>query len=179
MIEIKFSGHTFRDLRLEIQEFAVAHLGFKPEEQPPFATSVMINAESTGGAGGTATAPERKKPGRRPGWTKTNHEAPKTQSAPPPIEVRNQSTPSPVPPPIETVKVPAPAVVSEQELFDAAPVAPITKEDATKKLVAVNDKYGIDRARECLTRFSAQKMSELKPEKFPDFVEYCNKLLAE
>lgn len=60
------------------------------------------------------------------------------------------------------------------------PVTPVipSDEEVQKALVAVNDKFGIDKAIECLKRFSVSRGRELLPEQKAPFIFLCNEALA-
>lgn len=75
-----------------------------------------------------------------------------------------EPTPAPVPAPVET---PPPqveiAIPTEKEVQDAT--------------VAVNAKFGIDKAIECLTKFGVKRARELAENQRADYIAHCNEVL--
>ena len=54
----------------------------------------------------------------------------------------------------------------------------LTKENVTEKLQEVNAKLGIVTARGLLQQFSANRISDLKPESYAHFIERCDEALS-
>lgn len=53
-----------------------------------------------------------------------------------------------------------------------------TVDDVKKAILSVSEKFGIDKARECLAKFNAPKASEIKPADFEAFVAHCKSLVG-
>lgn len=89
----------------------------------------------------------------------------------------------PLPLPVSTspqpVAAPAPAPTPQA----AAPTPPaagasgskLTLDDARTALGALNSKHGLVMAKGALSRFGCQRISEVKPEQFADFIALCKK----
>lgn len=65
---------------------------------------------------------------------------------------------------------PAPATAPESKIP--------TDKEVQDALVAVNDKFGIDKAIECLNKFSVKRGRELRDDQKAAFVELCKSLLG-
>lgn len=52
-----------------------------------------------------------------------------------------------------------------------------TKEEVYDKLQEITAKFGLPSSRETLSKFKANRISDLKEETFPEFLVYCNELL--
>lgn len=57
-----------------------------------------------------------------------------------------------------------------------ATTPPPTRDDAVRALSLINEKFGIDKARECLTKFEIKRLAELDNDKIPSFIEHCQAL---
>lgn len=97
----------------------------------------------------------RKKPGRPPGPLKAKVA---------PVDRERHEDSVQVEKPAATVAPVAPAIPTEREIQDA--------------LVAVNDKFGLDKAIECLSRFGVKRARELKENQVVDFVALCRSVIA-
>ena len=92
--------------------------------------------------------PAKKKPGRQPGFS------PKAKAEETPVDRPRHEDPPPEPEVIPT----------EKEVQDA--------------LVAVNDKFGIDKAIECLSKFGVKRARELVEGQRAEFVKLCKSVIA-
>ncbi len=165
MIEIKFTGQNFKELRLEIQEFAIAHLGFKIE-------NVTVKQPEKYGEDPVKTAgldamKELNQGNKYIG--KKRGPKPKT-----PVETTEPNAQ----PPIETAPIKEEIVIPAEPPQTLPSVTAYTREDCANRIRGVNDKYGMDKARECLIKFGANKLSELNIEKYSEFVKHCDAVIA-
>lgn len=63
---------------------------------------------------------------------------------------------------------------------DVAPKDEVpTEKEVQDAVVAVNDKFSIDKAIECLNKFSVKRARELREDQRSAFIEHCNQILAE
>lgn len=149
MFEIKFSGESFEKVRLEIQEFAVCHLGAKfnvtePAVEGPKPGGNLVDFP-------TKPMPTKKVAGR-PKKTVEEHISPE-----------------------EPPRVKETTVVFDESDENA----PVTLEDAQNILrkVSSDERYGFKRALEVIDFFGVEKVRFLPKERYQEFVTYCKDLL--
>ena len=76
-----------------------------------------------------------------------------------------------------SVVLPLPAAAAPTPQVVDPPAIP-TEKEVQDALVAVNDKFGIDKAIECLSRFGVKRARELKEEQRAEFVKLCKSVVA-
>jgi hypothetical protein len=54
------------------------------------------------------------------------------------------------------------------------PVDPTSEEQVRQAITAVNDNFGLVAARKVMRQFNANRIPDLKPEQYADFVKACN-----
>jgi hypothetical protein len=97
--------------------------------------------------------------------TTASEPAPKAKGrpkGPPAAKLKPDPAPQPTPPPPEVV-TPEPELPSEKDVQDV--------------VVAVNDKFGIDKAIECLSKFQVKRARELREDQRAAFITHCKSML--
>lgn len=90
---------------------------------------------------------------------------------------RDNGVVSATPPPANT-STPTSAPPAEIVVPETQTVPVPTDPEVQKALVAVNDKFGIDKAIECLTKFGVKRGRELVDSQKADFVALCKSVLG-
>lgn len=90
--------------------------------------------------------------------------------------------PATAPEPVTPEPLTAPEVPqTTPQTADSVPVIDpqkATKENALKMLQEVNNSKGLQAARDCLSRFGADKLSNLLEKHYGDFINLCNEVLG-
>lgn len=98
-------------------------------------------------------------------------EAPEVKAAPVETEPKEKKTRAPRK---STVQEAAETISEREETVSTQ----YTQEDASSFIKKLNEKKGITAAREVLNSVGANRMSEVKPEKYAELVSACEKRLA-
>ncbi len=170
MVEVKFTADNIADLKLQIQEYSLAHLGldFKamagqmmgpPEPKDGKRLNdgtVRLHNPSYPGPQTNVPPQVKRKRGRVMGWRKTLKPAPE------------ESTPS---------QPESPPVKEPVQDSGVGPILPDPQADA-KKLVkdTIHDLHrvkGFQAAKEALEKFGAKHLNDLPADKYEDFIKYA------
>lgn len=150
MIEITFAGESFVQVRKEIQEFAITHLAMKNGVTPESLSVPMASMHTM--TQNVAVAPEKRKPGRQPGYSPKKEAAKETQ-------------------------MPLASVMDEEVEVPADVVVP-TEEEALSAIQAVQERHGMEKAKklileQILPKFGVKRGRDLPPEKRSQFIQMC------
>jgi hypothetical protein len=147
---ITFECENIADLKLQIQEYSLAHLNLnlKAMAEGMVAKQAVIL---------TPEAPPlepKKRPGRPTGWRK---EKPGDEEAAP----------------SETVPLPA----TSEPAAEPSPGPSLDKERAKKAIVELAKLRGLVAAEEALKKYGADHLNKIAPEHLEDLAKYCEELV--
>lgn len=146
MVKVYFEAENIKDLKLQIQEYSLAHLGLNFAEI----------------ANQTMNGPMfRKKPGPKPGKNKRIH----SPSFPAPTNLDQPSEPVTIPSASEPAVDVGAGLTPDEEANALNDV-----KDAIKDLHKVK---GLPAVVDALEKFGTSHMLNLKPEQYRDFIKYC------
>lgn len=183
MFTFTISAETAKELRDKIMEQAGVYLKFGiqakegkivggPIEETPAAQAVEEAVDETEAL--TAAESEKRGRGRKP-FPRDE----KGNIIRKPLTPETAKTPDPLPAgvngPVNGHALSEP-FDDEEEKVEVPKV--ITREDATRALVAVNAQHGIQKATEILKSLGADRMGAVKPENYEKLVALCNEATA-
>lgn len=171
MVTITFQCASMLELRNEMRNFL--GLDLEPGPQP---SSIQESLPATNAAAPSApaaaeTSPEKKRTRR----TKAEIEAAKAGAASPGDVF---ATPAPASQPSQVSNgasaAPKQDVAQPAAAPSAAPILNTNKEAVHQALQNVNVHAGLPKAREILTQFKVNRISEIKEDQYKPFIEACN-----
>ncbi len=173
-IVITFEAESIADLKLQIQEYSLCHLGLDFKAMagqmvpPPIKDgkrlndgSVRLHNPNYPGPHLNVPPPIKRKPGRAMGWRKIK---------PPPEE------PAPLPLASPPVSDPPGESGGGPTIDETLSMAKDGRAMAKDAIIRLNEARGIEMAKEALAKFGAKHINDLLVEKYPELIAYCEEL---